>query len=67
MPFLINIYILIVFDGVLRICSRIPNINNLITQPISKSTVLWIIAIGGSVIAIICGFSTYWYIMRDED
>lgn len=66
-PFLINIYILVIFDGILGIGSRIPIFTDLITQPISKSTALWIIAIGGSIVAISCGFGTYWYIMRNED
>lgn len=67
MPFLITIYVLIIIDAILGIGSRIPILDDLLTQPISKSTALWVIIIGGPIIAIICGVGTYYYIMRNED
>lgn len=67
MPSLITIYVLIVIDAILGICSRIPFLVNLLTQPISKSTVFWVIAIGCPIVAIVGGFGTYWYVKRNED
>ncbi|MDG4972475.1 hypothetical protein [Lactococcus lactis] len=67
MPFLITIYVLIIIDTILGIGSRIPIFANLLTQPISKSTALWVIIIGGPIVAIICGGGTYYYIMRNKD
>ncbi|MGO0154343.1 hypothetical protein ACTL31_01960 [Leuconostoc mesenteroides] len=66
MPFLITIYVLIVLDALLGIGSRIPGSAELLTQPISKSTALWIILIVGPIIALVCGFGTYRYIMKNE-
>ena len=43
MPFLITIYVLIIIDAILGIGSRIPILDDLLTQPISKSTALWVI------------------------
>lgn len=65
-PFLITIYVLIVLDTLLGIGSRIPGLAELLTQPISKSTALWVILIGGPIAALICGFGTYRYIMKNE-
>ena len=67
MPFLITIYVLIIIDAILGIGSRIPILDDLLTQPISKSTALWVIIIGGPIVAIVCGVGTYYYIMRNED
>ncbi|GMA68934.1 hypothetical protein GCM10025879_01800 [Leuconostoc litchii] len=66
MPFLITIYVLIVLDTLLGIGSRIPSFAVLLTQPISKSTALWIILIVGPIVALVCGFGTYRYIMKNE-
>ncbi|WP_072613589.1 hypothetical protein [Leuconostoc sp. MTCC 10508] len=66
MPFLITIYVLIVLDTLLGIGSRIPGLAELLTQPISKSTALWVILIMGPIVALVCGFGTYRYIMRNE-
>lgn len=66
MPFLITIYVLIVLDTLLGIGSRIPGLAELLTQPISKSTALWVILIGGPIAALICGFGTYRYLMKNE-
>ncbi len=66
-PFLITIYVLIIIDAILGIGSRIPILDDLLTQPISKSTALWVIIIGGPIVAIVCGVGTYYYIMRNED
>lgn len=67
MPFLITIYVLIIIDAILGIGSRIPVLADLLTQPISKSSALWVIVIGGLIVAIVCGFGTYYYITRNED
>ncbi|MDC2805194.1 hypothetical protein [Leuconostoc suionicum] len=66
MPFLITIYILIVLDTLLGIGSRLPGLAELLTQPISKSTALWVILIMGPIVALVCGFGTYRYIMKNE-
>lgn len=66
MPFLITIYVLIVLDTLLGIGSRISGLAELLTQPISKSTALWVILIMGPIVALVCGFGTYRYIMRNE-
>lgn len=67
MPFLITIYVLIIIDTILGIGSRIPVLADLLTQQISKSTALWVIVIGGPIVAIVCALGTYWYITRNED
>ena len=67
MPFLITIYVLIIIDAILGIGSRIPILDDLLTQPISKSTALWVIIIGGPIVAIVSGVGTYSYIMRNKD
>ncbi|MDG4972520.1 hypothetical protein [Lactococcus lactis] len=66
MPFLITIYVLIIIDAILGIGTRIPILDDLLTQPISKSTALWVIIIGGPIVAIVCGGGTYYYIMRNK-
>ena len=59
--------IIFIIDAILGIGSRIPILDDLLTQPISKSTALWVIIIGGPIVAIVCGVGTYYYIMRNED
>ncbi|WP_273706299.1 hypothetical protein [Leuconostoc mesenteroides] len=66
MPFLITIYILIVLDTLLGIGSRLPGLAELLTQPIHKSTAIWVILIAGPIVAVVCGFGTYRYIMKNE-
>lgn len=66
MPFLITIYILIVLDTLLGIGSRLPGLAELLTHPISKSTALWVILIVGPIVAFVCGFGTYRYMMKNE-
>jgi hypothetical protein len=59
MPFLITIYVLIIIDAILGIGSRIPILDDLLTQPISKSTALWVIitSVFFYFICLICFFS----------
>ncbi|MGO2223281.1 MAG: hypothetical protein ACTH1S_05485, partial [Leuconostoc falkenbergense] len=66
MPFLITIYGLIVLDTLLGIGSRIPGFADLLTQPISKSTALWVILIGIPIVAFVFGFGTYRYLMKND-
>ena len=59
MPFLITIYVLIIIDAILGIGSRIPILDDLLTQPISKLTALWVIitSVFFYFICLICFFS----------
>lgn len=66
MPFLITIYVLIVLDTLLGIGSRIPGFADLLTQPISKSTALWVILIGVPIVAVAFGFGTYRYLKKND-
>lgn len=67
LSFLIIIYIMIVIEALLGIGTRIPGLSGLLNQPISKSTALWVLAIGGPIVAIVCGFGTWWYLKKFED
>lgn len=67
LPFLIIVYIFIVIDSLLGIGTRIPGLSVFLNQPIPKSTALWVLVIGGPIVALICGFGSWWYLKKHEN
>lgn len=67
LPFLIIVYIFIVIDSLLGIGTRIPGLSVFLTQPVPKSTALWVLVIGGPIVALICGFGSWWYLKKHEN
>lgn len=67
LPFLIIVYIFIVIDSLLGIGTRIPGLSVFLSQPIPKSTALWVLVIGGPIVALICGFGSWWYLKKHEN
>lgn len=67
LPFLIIVYIFIVIDSLLGIGTRIPGLSVFLNQPIPKSTALWVLVIGGPIVALICGFGSWWYLKNHEN
>ncbi|ANJ15372.1 MULTISPECIES: hypothetical protein [Lactiplantibacillus] len=67
LPFLIIVYIFIVIDSLLGIGARIPGLSVFLTQPVPKSTALWVLVIGGPIVALICGFGSWWYLKKHEN
>lgn len=67
LPFLIIVYISIVIDSLLGIGARIPGLSVFLTQPVPKSTALWVLVIGGPIVALICGFGSWWYLKKHEN
>ena len=67
LPFLIIGYIFIVIDSLLGIGTRIPGLSVFLNQPIPKSTALWVLVIGGPIVALICGFGSWWYLKKHEN
>lgn len=67
LPFLIIVYIFIVIDSLLGIGTRIPGLSVFLNQPIPKSTALWVLLIGGPIVALICGFGSWWYLKKHEN
>lgn len=67
LPFLIIVYIVIVIDSLLGIGTRIPGLSVFLNQPIPKSTALWVLVIGGPIVALICGFGSWWYLKKHEN
>lgn len=68
LPFLIIVYIFIVIDSLLGIGTRIPGLSVFLNQPIPKSTALWVLVIGGPIVALICGFgSCWWYLKKHKN
>lgn len=67
LPFLIIVYIFIVIDSLLGIGTRIPSLSVFLNQPIPKSTALWVLVIGGPIVALICGFGSWWYLKKHEN
>lgn len=66
-PFLIIVYISIVINSLLGIGTRIPVLSVFLNQPIPKSTALWVLVIGGPIVALICGFGSWWYLKKHEN
>lgn len=67
LPFLIIVYIFIVIDSLLGIGTRIPGLSVFLNQPIPKSTALWVLVIGVPIVALICGFGSWWYLKKHEN
>lgn len=67
LPFLIIVYIFIVINSLLGIGTRIPSLSVFLNQPIPKSTALWVLVIGGPIVALICGFGSWWYLKNHEN
>lgn len=67
LPFLIIVYIFIVINSLLGIGTRIPGLSVFLNQPIPKSTALWVLLIGGPIVALICGFGSWWYLKKHEN
>ncbi|WP_370926285.1 hypothetical protein [Lactiplantibacillus plantarum] len=67
LPFLIIVYIFIVIDSLLGIGARIPGLSVFLTQPVPKSTALWVLVIGGPIVALICGFGSWWHLKKHEN
>ena len=67
LPFLIIVYIFIVINSLLGIGTRIPGLSVFLNQPIPKSTALWVLVIGGPIVALICGFGSWWYLKKHEN
>ena len=67
LPFLIIVYIFIVINSLLGIGTRIPSLSVFLNQPIPKSTALWVLVIGGPIVALICGFGSWWYLKKHEN
>lgn len=67
LPFLIIVYIFIVIDSLLGIGTRIPGLSVFLNQPIPKSTALWVLVIGGPIVALICGFGSWWYLKKHKN
>ena len=67
LPFLIIVYIFIVIDSLLGLGTRIPGLSVFLSQPIPKSTALWVLVIGGPIVALICGFGSWWYLKKHEN
>lgn len=67
LPFLIIVYIFIVIDSLLGIGTRIPGLSVFLSQPIPKSTALWVLVIGGPIVALICGFGSWRYLKKHEN
>lgn len=67
LPFLIIVYIFIVINSLLGIGTRIPGLSVFLNQPIPKSTALWVLVIGGPIVALICGFGSWWYLKNHEN
>lgn len=67
LPPLIIVYILVVFDGLLGIATRLPGIGEFLTKPIMpKSLTLWILIPGCIIAALVGGFGTWFYLKKKD-